>query len=381
MGRRLSVLALSSCVLSTALAHAQAPRPDAAEAPRAPGVPFEVVSRRAEEAWAAGRPDEALRLFQAGLELNPLWREGWWRVGLLHTGAERFAEAREALLRLVALEPDAGPAWALLGLCEYRLQAYDQALAHLWKGTSLGGFDDEALRRESLLHFALLLMRNEDFAAASKPLARVVAGNSTDPGLQVPCGLFALRMPRLPAEVPVEDRGLVATAGRAGCAAFGQRADEARQGFEDLIARYPKARGVHFVYGLFLRREALPGALAMLQEEVRLFPDHAEAQAEIAFEILERGTPADALAPAREAARLAPGQPASHLVYGRALVATGAVDDGIAELEQAARLDPENRDACLALARAYAAAGRTADVEAARAKLRELDAKRGARSE
>jgi predicted Zn-dependent protease len=119
---------------------------------------------------------------------------------------------------------------------------------------------------------------------------------------------------------------------------------------------------VHFVYWLFLRREALAGALAMLQEEVRLFPDHAEAHAEIAFEILERGTPADALAPAREAARLAPGQPASHLAYGRALVATGAVDEGTAELEEAA----------------YAAAGRTADVARARARLLELDAKRGA---
>jgi predicted Zn-dependent protease len=52
---------------------------------------------------------------------------------------------------------------------------------------------------------------------------------------------------------------------------------------------------------------------------------------------------------------------------------------GIAELEQAARLAPEDRDVCLALAQAYAAAGRTADIARARAKLLELDAKRGAR--
>ena len=181
---------LSSSALSAPLARAQAARPDVADPGRAPGVSFEETARRAEEAWAAGRSDEALALVRAGVALNPLWREGWWLLGLIHTEADRFAEAREALLRLVSLEPDAGPAWALLGLCEYRLQDYERALAHLWKGTSLGGFDDEALHRESQLHFALLLMRSGDFGAASKPLARVVSRSPTEPRLQMPCGLL-----------------------------------------------------------------------------------------------------------------------------------------------------------------------------------------------
>jgi tetratricopeptide (TPR) repeat protein len=223
-----AAVALLAGVLPAAVVRAQEARPSAVEPERAPGVPFDEMARKAEEAWAAGRSEEALRLARVGLELNSLWREGLWLLGLIHTSDERFPEARDALLRLVVLEPDAGPAWALLGLCEYRLGAYDQALAHLWKGTSLGGFDDEALRRESLLHFALLLMRNGDFGAASKLLARMVAGSSSDPRLQMACGLFALRMPRLPAEVPAEERDLVATAGRAGCAALALRADEAR---------------------------------------------------------------------------------------------------------------------------------------------------------
>jgi tetratricopeptide (TPR) repeat protein len=344
-----------------------------------PGVPFEVLSRQAEEAWAAGRSDDALLLFRAGLDLNPLWREGWWRLGLIHTSAERFAEAREALLHLVSLEPDAGAAWALLGLCEYRLQAYDRALAYLWKGTSLGTGDDEALRRESLLHFALLLMRSGDFGTASKHLARVVSRDPDDPRLMMPCGLLALRVPRLPMEVPDADRDLVATAGRAGCQALALRAEEARRRFDELVARYPKARGVHLAYGLFLRHEASPDALATLQKKAQLFPDDPAAHLEIAFEILERGRSADALVPARAAARLAPDLFSSHLALGRALVATGTLDEGIAELEEAARLAPEDQDVQLALAQAYASAGRPADVERARTKLRELDAKRGAR--
>jgi predicted Zn-dependent protease len=205
-------------------------------------------------------------------------------------------------------------------------------------------------------------MRSGDFGAASKPLARVVSRSPSEPRLQVPCGLFALRMPSLPEEVRAEDRDLVVTAGRAGCAALAQRADEARAAFEDLIARYP-------------RREALPGALPMLQEEARLFPDHTEAQAEIAFEILERGTPTEALAPARAVVRLSPESGVGHLALGRALAATGETEQSLVELEKAARLLPESRGVYLALAQVYASAGRTADVERARAKLRELDAR------
>ena len=366
----------ASLAVALVLGAAVAALPAAAQEASPAGVSFEETARTAEAAWAAGRSDEARRLFGAGLGLNPLWREGWWRLALLHTEAERYADARDALMRLVALEPDAGPAWALLGLCEYRLRDYARALAHLWKGTSLGGFDDEALQRESLLHFALLLMRSGDFGAAAAPLARALARRHADPRLQSPCGLFVLRMPRLPEEVPAGERDLVATAGQAGCAALALRPDEARAAFEELVARHPEARGVHLAYGVFLRREALPGALAQLREEVRRFPDQAEAHAEIAFELLERGEPRDALGPAREAARLAPGQPASRLALGRALVATGAVGEALAELEEAAHLSPADRGVWLALAQAYAHAGRPADVERARARLIELDAKR-----
>ena len=372
-----AAVALLAVLAATLSARAGEALPQVPGPGRAPGVTFEETARAAETAWAEGRADDAARLARAGLELNPQWREGLWLLGLAHTSTGRFAEARDALLRLVSLEPDAGPAWALLGLDEYRLRDHDRALAHLWRGTSLGKFDDPALLRESLLHFALLLMKNGDFGAAAKPLARVASGK-TDPDLFLPCGLLTLRMPRLPEEIPADERDLVATAGRAGCAALARRADEARQGFEDLKARYPGARGVHFAYGLFLRSEALPGALALLQEEVRLFADHAEAQAELAFEILERGDPRDALPPAREAVRLAPRQGASHLALGRALLARDDVDGSLTELEQAARLAPEDQGVWLALAQAYARAGRASDVERARARLLELDVRRGA---
>jgi predicted Zn-dependent protease len=185
---------------------------------------------------------------------------------------------------------------------------------------------------------------------------------------------MALRRPRLPSEIPDADREVVTAAGRAACAAFAGRPEEARKGFQELAARYPTVRGTHFAYGLVLAREGSPEALLVLRREIELFPDHGEAHLETAFAILERGEAKDALVPARNAARLLPESPWSHFALGRALLATGSVDEAVTELEHASRLGPDVRDVYVALAQAYARAGRASDVERTRATLRQLDA-------
>jgi predicted Zn-dependent protease len=219
----------------------------------------------------------------------------------------------------------------------------------------------------------LLLVRRGDFTTPSKHIAILVRLEPDDPELVAACGLMALRRAKLPAEVPSADREVVTAAGHAACAAFAGRADESRRAFQELAARYPTVRGVHFAYGLVLAREGSPEALPVLRREIELFPDHGEAHLETAFAILERGEAKDALQPARAAARFLPDSPWSHFALGRALLASGSVDEAIAELEQASRLGPEVRDVYVALAQAYARAGRTSDVERARETLRQLD--------
>ena len=350
--------------------------------PALPGLQHSPSKRSRAERWTAltsGRSEEAERLYQTGVELQPQWAEGWWRLGVLHFDAERFTDARDALARLVRLERDSALAWALLGLSEYQLAQYDRALVSLSTAVSLRVPDQEPMGREAVHYLTLLLIRSGDFQAAPAHLTRLVHLEPDDPELVAACGLMALRMPRLPSEIPVAERDLVVTAGRAAYAAFALRTEEARQRFEELIAKFPKSRGVHYAYGLFLSREASGKALPVLRKEIELFPDHAGAQLEVAFEILDRGVPADALTPAQAAARLAPESYASHLALGRALVATGAPDEGITELEWASRLAPESPEIYVALAQAYASSGRVQDVARARAKLIELTAKREAR--
>jgi hypothetical protein len=61
---------------------------------------------------------------------------------------------------------------------------------------------------------------------------------------------LALRRPQLPEDLPQPDRDRVRAAGRPYCAALALKLDEARRGSAGLVARYPTARGVHFLYGL-----------------------------------------------------------------------------------------------------------------------------------
>jgi tetratricopeptide (TPR) repeat protein len=352
--------------------------PDAQEleSPRMPGVSFEEIQRRAQEAWAAERLDEALRFYRAGVELNPLWHEGWFYVGSIHYVKDRFDRAQTAFRRVVGAVPESGPAWVLLGFCEFRLAEYDRAFAALSQGLSLGLDGNDDIESGAHYHLALLRIRRGDFEGSVQHLLRLASSQPPNPPLLDACGLMILRRPTLPSQVPDAEKDLVKAAGWAAYSTLAGRHDEARPLFEDLVARYPDAPGVHLAFGLFLAARGSEGALAPLNKEVELFPDNVRAHLEVAFHHLERGDAVDALPSARAAARLAPQVYTSHLALGRALVASDALEEGLAELEEAARLGPEVPDVQIALAQAYAQAGRSADVERARQKLLELDARR-----
>jgi len=345
-----------------------------------PGVPFDDLAQRAVEAWDADRTEEAVRHFRAAVDLNPLWHDGWWRLARIYSDAGCFEAAREASRRVVRLKPNAGPGWVLLGLSEYGLARHDSAFTSLSRGIALGVTAAPELGRRGLHVLTLLQIRRADFTSPAKSLATLVRIEPDDAELVTACGLMALRRPLLPAELPESDRDVVAAAGRAGCAAFAGRPDEARAGFKEATVRFPNARGVHFAYGLVLSREGSPEALSELRREIELSPDNGEAHLEAAFLILERGEPAEAATHARTAVRLLPDSPWSHFALGRALLASAKVEEAVAELEQASRLGPELRDVYVALAQAYARAGRTGDVERTRETLRRLDAAQGPRS-
>ena len=349
----------------------------AGTAPALPASPgsssFDNLARRADAARVAGRLDEAETLYREALALRPKWAEGLFYVGTMAYDRDRFAQCRDAFRQLSVVEPKMAPAWAFLGLCEFRLGAYANARAHLEHALSLGVPPQEDLTRTVLYHHALLLVRESKFEPALVPLRALLSSRAPTPEILDVCGLVLLRRPKLPAEVPAADRTLLREAGRAYCAQLDRHTDEAVRLFAALVEERPRERYLHYGYGLALAQAGSADSLVQFRREIELFPDDVLARVELGFGLLARGREQEAVAPGEAAAKLAPGLFATHLVLGRALVATGKLTRGIHELETAAGMAPQIPEVHIALARAYAKAGRKADAERANAIFRALD--------
>jgi tetratricopeptide (TPR) repeat protein len=352
---------------------APAPKPAAAVAP---AIPFEEVARRAAEARERDQLDEAIRWYRRGAQLRPRWDEGLWYLATLLYDQDHYAEGRDAFRRFLAVKPDVGPAWALRGLCEFRLKEYDAALRSLTKGRALGYGTNTAVQRAAWFHEAILRIRASEFELAVQPLTWLARSEPESPRLVEAAGLMLLRLPKLPAEIPDEKRELVTLAGRAAYAHLAREGKQARERFQALIERFPSVPNVHYAYGIFLLVSDSDAALAELRKEIEIQPDGVYARLDLAFELMRRGEYAAALPPAEEAVKLAPGLFATHHALGRALAETGELERGTRELEAAVRLAPGSPEMHFALARAYAKAGRKAEAERERATFSELDRKR-----
>jgi tetratricopeptide (TPR) repeat protein len=332
------------------------------------------LEKRAEAARTAGRLDEAAALYRQALVARPRWAEGLWALGTIVYEQDRFAECRDVFSRLAAVQPKMAAAWALRGLCEFRLGAYSRARTHLGKAVELGMPPRDELGRATLFHHALLLTQQGAFDLAIPPLSQILQFQPSSPELDVACGLVLLRRPLLPAEVPPADLDLVRQAGEAYCAHLARHAEQAGPRFDALVQQHPRERYLHYGRGLALAQQGSADALAEFQREIELFPDDVLARVELGFGLLTRGREVEAVLVAEEAARLAPGLFVTHLVLGRALAATGHLDRGIRELEMAAAMEPRIPEIQLALARACAQAGRTAEADRANKAFQSLEA-------
>jgi tetratricopeptide (TPR) repeat protein len=346
-----------------------------------PALSFDEVAKRAATAREADAPEEAVKWYRRGVKLRPKWEEGWWYIGSLSYSTDRYADARDAFGQFLVLKPDAGPAWAMRGLSEFKLKQYDVAQRHLSKGMSLGSVGNAEIRDVVYYHFALLRIRAGQFELAVEPLQQLARSGPETEALLDACGLVALRDSRLPAEIPAETRELVRSTGGAVYSGLASKSEEMRSRFDALLQRYPAVPNLHYTYGLFLKELDAAKAIAANERELEIQPEAVLPRLELAFAHETSGRYQDALPWAEAAAKLAPRLFAAHYALGRALVELGQVERGVQELEQAVRLAPESPQVRFALVRAYSTAGRTDDAERERAAFRKLAAQRSGPSD
>lgn len=331
----------------------------AAQSPAPSG--FDELTARASAARDANDLPQAVALYRQGLQLNPQWKDGWWILGLLQYRMDAYAEAQDALTHYIDSTPQATAALALRGLCEYETADYDKSLQDIQASLALGAGNKE--RNESILRFhqAILLARSGRFEDALTAYGFFARQDAPAPELLEGIGLAGLRRPLLPKEVPSSEQAIYLAAGDAAFRFMSGDLVGASQSFHAFFDRFPTAANAHYLYGYLLFATDPDQAIDQFKREIQVAPTNASALSMLAWASLLTNQPAAALPYATRAVQQAPLLPVAQLALGRSMVETGDVKGGTEHLEKALRLDPGNLQVHLALARAYSEAGRAHD--------------------
>ena len=346
---------------------------------------FEQLATRAQAAMAAERVPEAIRLYTRATKLRPNWTEGWWHLGTLLFDSRRFREARDAFAQFVTIEKkQPGPGFAMLGLSEFQLQHYPQALAALEHGRKLGlgadpdfihsvlycdGILNNLLGQPEIAIQRLTLVANQ--IAAAHPDAPKDAVFS-DVELLDAFGMAALRIAKLPSDIPVARASQVRSAGHALALVAMQDRVAAESELRQLLAQYPSEPGMHYMYGVFLLKEHPPLAIDEFRRELEISPSHEAARIQLAFQFLNAADYEQGLKYSREAVAFAPGNFVAHIVCGRLWLALDNTNRAVDELRVAVKLAPGSPDAHFALSRALLKAGKDAEAARERAQFEHL---------
>ena len=337
-----------------------------------PETDFDRVVKQADDARLAERFDEAISLYGKALNIKPKWPDGWWYIGAIFYQTDQYPPARDAFQNLVALEPDRGPAWAMLGLCQFQTAEYEKAAVSLERSRTLGVNDKSEVANVVRYHIALLYIRFEYFENAYDVLNEFVRVGQESPKVIEAFGLTLLRMPLLPKDIPADQREKLLLAGQAGYNMAARRMDQARAAFDALLSRYPNDANIHYAFGVYMLPQDADVAMKEFKRELEISPNHFPSLVQMAFEYLKRDQYQDALPLAEKAVQLAPKLYAARNVLGRVLLELGQVDRSIKELEEGVKLAPSSPEMHFALARAYTRGGRKEDAARERETFKKL---------
>ena len=360
-------------------ASAPAKTPAPAQAKSARSAEFDRLAREATAAREANRVDEALGLYEKALKLRPSWDEGYWYVGTLYYGLDRYTEARDAFRRVItAQETKAagkpvsnGRVYGMKGLCEFQIKNYEVALADLQKARDRG-VESEELMSAVRYHTAIIMTRLEQYEFALLNLQAFAQKGHDAPTVIEAFGLATLRMPLLPSELPADRREMVLLAGRGSYYQAARLSGPARPAFEELASRYPDSPNVHYAYGVFLLGEDPDRALEEFKKELKQSPGHSWSMLQIAFEYIKRSDWEAARPWAQQAVDTAPQDFAGRRALGQVLFELGETTGAIEQLERGVALAPDSPSLRFVLARAYQKAGRPVDADREREEFRKL---------
>ncbi len=325
---------------------------------------FEDLGRRA-QAVLDSDPAAAAALYKQALEMQPAWPEGWFYLGGALYRLDRYAEGVDAFHKGLDLSPKNGPAWALLGMCEYELGHLDQTLADIGKAEDLGLGNNTAFEVAVRQRAALALIRQSFFDRAMSQLQPLIKYKENSAPVVEAAGLCSLGVAQDPTKLPENRRKVVDMTGKAMWAAVSHRPQDAEDGFHQLLELYPREPGVHYAYGLYLMDTDQHAALAEFEKELSNNPMQWPALLAGAFLETRSGAPDVALQFAERARKVVP---ASYLwlceaEMGRALLAKDEPEKAVPLFEDSVKQQPDNAQTHFYLEQAYRRAGRKTEAQ------------------
>jgi tetratricopeptide (TPR) repeat protein len=300
---------------------------------------FDDLAAKAAAARDAGDADNAVRYYQAALQLRPHWEEGSWYLGTLLYDSDRFGDAVAPFQQVIELDPKLGPAWAFLGLCEFELGQYPQSLEDLQRARALGFDENPELNKVALYHLALLLNASGQFESCKELLFSEFSSTHVPDQILVSMGMALLRIPLLSSRLDPSKDALVHAAGETAALLAAGNLEGVRDHLLRLLQDYPGTPYLHYAFGNALLASGRPQeAEEQFREEMRISPKSALPLVALSAAALERNRPNDALLAAKQAKDLAPGDPAVHRALAEAYAALGQRESAEAERAQQAAL-------------------------------------------
>jgi tetratricopeptide (TPR) repeat protein len=305
----------------------------------------ETVKGLVERAGAAknsGAIDQALSLYEQAVQLAPRSPQVRWEYGHFLYDLDRYSDAAVQFRELTRFAPQAGVAVGMLGLCEFEMKAYDEADSHLAQALKLG-VPDVGIERVIAYHSALVAIRSSTFDDASETLTRLITAGGVPAQMRTAMGLALLRMPILPADLDLQKKELVFSAGDAAVQLALKHFSEAEKTLSALIAQNPRIPFLHLALARTLSDEGRPEeASAQLKAEEELSGQNDAT----------RTLAADIAAPSHKTVNV----PATSASIGdsarfdslsqKAMYAaqTGRTEEALASFKQALSLNPNWRD-------------------------------------
>jgi tetratricopeptide (TPR) repeat protein len=289
--------------------------------------------------------------------------------------ANQFSKTILTLKMWLQRNANSGTGWAVLGLSEFALRDYDNALLHLERGDELGmsgGAQNVALAKYRL---GILLNHSGQFSAAERVLMSAAARQPLANEIRFALGMALLHVAAFPEQIRSSQHALVESAGEIAALLRDSKYDLAFSQLDELLKKYPSAPFVHYTYGTALASlSQFDEAAKQFRAELPLSPESELPYLGIAALELKRDRAAEALEPAQQAVRLAPRNPTAHYLLGRSYLLTGKASEAIAELQAASAMTPGSPEVHFSLAKAYAKANQPARAEQERAIFAQLNA-------